>query len=190
VNPIAERHRAAEKALQATGMDWNFIRPDSMASNCLQWSRTIREEQRVYAPYPDAMRCAVHEDDIALLAVHCLLSERYLARTIEVTGREVLRVRDQVQCIASHLGTPLECVTVSRQEALQRMRAANHAMPLQAAQRLLDYLKKSVTEAPNISDEFTRATGCALRGFSDWVSDNIDHFRSDRGAVTKVKVSG
>ncbi len=190
VNPIAERHRIAENAAQAAGMNWTFIRPDSMASNCLQWTRSIREERRVYVPYPGSMRCAVHEDDIALLAVQCLLSERYSARTVEVTGGEVLRIHEQVQCIASHLGTRIECVTVSEQDALHRMQAANQALSLPAARRLLDYLKKSVTVAPRISDEFSQFTGRASRSFGDWVRDNIDHFLPCPGAGTNDKVSG
>lgn len=177
-NPIAERHRAAEAAAQAAQLDWTFIRPDTMASNCLQWAAAIRDEGRVYAPYPESMRNPLHEDDIALLAVASLLNGEHSGRAFEVTGSALLRVSDQVDAIARELGRTLECVSISHVEALARMAASNPSQSGQAAARLLDYLKKSVAVAPRITDDFARATGLAPRTFSAWVRDNVDRFKS------------
>lgn len=179
-NPIAERHRAAETAAQAAQLDWTFIRPDTMASNCLQWAASIRDEGRVYTPYPESMRNPLHEDDIALLAVASLLSGEHSGRAFDVTGSALLRVSDQVDAIATELGRTLECVRISHAQALARMAATSPGLSDQAAARLLDYLQKSVTVAPRITDDFARATGHAPRTFSEWARDNIDQFTSAR----------
>jgi uncharacterized protein YbjT (DUF2867 family) len=176
-NPIAERHRAAENAARTAGLDWTFIRPDTLASNCLQWAPGIRAEQRVYTPYPESKRSAVHEDDIAMLAVSSLLGTENVGRVFEITGGHLLSIRDQVNTIAVHLGMPVECVQISHEEAVQRM-TANPAQSPQAAARILDYLKKSVTVPPRITDDFERATGCAPRNFSEWVADHRAEFQS------------
>lgn len=184
-NPIAERHRIAEAAAQAAGLDWTFIRPDTMASNCLQWAPSIRDERRVYTPYPESMRSAVHEDDIALLAVESLLGAEHIGRAFEVTGAELLRIREQVHCIAAHLGSAVECVPISHEEAVQRMATAETGLSPQAAARVLEYLKKSVTVPPRITDDYARATGRVPRSFSEWVGDNVGCFRRDRSTVTE-----
>lgn len=175
-NPIAERHRAAERAMQQAGLACTFIRPDTMASNCLQWAASIRDEGRVCTAYPDALRNPVHEDDLALLAVQSLLSQAHRGGTYYVTGPAVLSIREQVRTIAELCGRAVECVELSEREALAHMQAATPGLTPVAMQRLLDYLRKSVHVPPPISDEFFLATGMAPRNFADWVRDNLQAF--------------
>lgn len=175
-NPIAERHRVAENAARSAGLDWTFIRPDTLASNCLQWAPGIRAERRVYTPYPESKRSALHEDDVAMLAVSSLLGTQNVGRILEITGGHLSSIREQVNTIAEQLGSAVECVQISHEEALRRM-TANPAQSPQAAARILDYLKKSVTVPPRLTDEFEQATGCAPRSFSEWVADNLADFQ-------------
>ncbi len=175
-NPIAERHRIAEVAVRAAGLQWTFIRPDTMASNCLQWVQDIRREGRVYAPYPDSMRNPVHEDDIARLAVLALVSGTLLGRALYITGPEILSIRQQAHVIADAIGRPLECVQTSAQEALDRMLAADPGMSPDAARRLLEYLRRTQTARPQISTEFETVTGTAPKTFAQWVGDNLEAF--------------
>lgn len=177
-NPIAERHRIAEAAVKAAGFEFTFIRPDTMASNCLQWARSIREEGRVYTACPDSMRNPVHEDDLALLAALALESNVHIGRAYFVTGPQVLRVRDQLDIIAEQRGTAIGCICIEEEEAMTRSMQAQPGMSRLAAQRLLDYLKKSVTVRPDVSDEFLEATGRAPRPFVEWVRDHLNAFRS------------
>jgi uncharacterized protein YbjT (DUF2867 family) len=176
-NPIAERHRAAENAARSAGLDWTFIRPDTLASNCLQWAPGIRAEQRVYTPYPESKRSAVHEDDVAMLAVSSLIGTQNVGRVFEITGGRLLSIREQVSTIAVRLGKPVECVQITHEEAVRRM-TSNPAQSPQAAARILDYLKKSVTVPPRITDDFEQATGCAPRDFSEWVEDHLAEFEN------------
>lgn len=183
-NPIAERHRAAENAVRSAGLDWTFIRPDTLASNCLQWAPGIRSERRVYTPYPESKRSAVHEDDVAMLAVSSLLGTQNVGRILEITGGCLLSIREQVNTIAEQLGCAVECVQISHEEALRRM-TANPAQSPQAAARILDYLKKSVTLPPRLTDEFEQAMGRAPRSFSEWVADNLADFQGAASIVFK-----
>ena len=188
-NPIAERHRVAENAARDAGLDWVFIRPDTMASNCLQWRECIRDEGRVYTPCPESMRNPVHEDDIALLAAQSLLSDANVGRAFDITGPEVLCIQDQVDSIAAQLGVRIECIRISDEEAMARMMQPPSGLPMQTAQRLLEYLRKSVTVRPCVSLDYQAATGSAPRRFADWVRDNLDQFRnagSPRSASTLI----
>lgn len=177
-NPIAERHRAAENAVRSAGLDWTFIRPDTLASNCLQWAPGIRSEQRVCTPYPASMRSALHEDDIALLAVMSLLGTQHVGHAFDITGGQLLSIQEQVKCIADQLGRPVACVQIPPEEALQHMTANAASSVAAAAARILDYQKKSVTVPPRLTDELERATGHAPRPFGDWVADHLHHFQA------------
>ncbi len=176
VNPIVERHRVAEDAARAAGLRCTLLRPDTMASNCLQWVQTIRAECRVYTAYPESMRNPVHEDDIALLAVESLLGAGLRDCQFEITGPACITIREQVATIAARLGVKLDCVTISTEEALVRMAAPPTGLSPESAGRLLDYQKKSITVAPPIADDFKKATGRAPRPFDAWVEDNISYF--------------
>lgn len=175
-NPIAERHRAAEGAAQAAGLACTFIRPDTMASNCLQWAAGIRDEGRVCTAYPEALRNPVHEDDLALLAVQSLLSDAHAGRAFYVTGPQVLSIREQARTIAGLCGRELQCVELAEPEAMAHMLAETPGLAPAAAERLLDYLRKSQTVRPPVSEDFRRATGLVPRSFADWVRDNLQAF--------------
>jgi uncharacterized protein YbjT (DUF2867 family) len=178
VNPIAERHREAEGALQSAGLAWTFVRPDTMASNCLQWAPDIRQQARVYTAYPESLRCPVHEDDIALLAVESLLDDRHQGHAYDITGPELLSIREQVQCIARHLGTGVQCVAIPDAQAVARMLSSSPGLTPTGAARLLDYLRRSVTAPPHLSDDFRRAIGQTPRRFDDWVGENLAAFQA------------
>lgn len=175
-NPIAERHRAAEDAATAAGLACTFIRPDTMAANCLQWAAAIRAEDCVRTAHPDALRNPVHEDDLALLAVQALLSDAHAGRAYYVTGPQVLSIREQVRTIAALRGRDVQCVELTEAQALARMLADTPGLAPAAAQRLLDYLRKSLTQRPPVSEEFRAATGAAPRSFAQWVRDHLPAF--------------
>ena len=176
-NPIAERHRIAEDAVRDAGLEYVFIRPDTMASNCLQWAADIRTEGRVYTPYPESLRNPVHEDDLAHFAVTALRTDMPTDRAFHITGPQVVSIKYQVNCIAGHLGTAIECTYISEEEAVARLAQPPSKLPPLAALRLLEYLKKSVAVRPDITDDFAHFTGYVPRSFSDWVSDNLAAFR-------------
>ena len=176
-NPIAERHRAAENAALASGLGCTLLRPDTMASNCLQWGQTIRDERRVYTAYPESMRNPVHEDDIALLAAQSLLGTGFDNCAFEITGPASITIREQVAAIAARLGTALDCVAIPVEQTLLRMTAPSTGLSPESASRLLEYQKKSVTLPPRISGDFEKAVGHPPRRFEAWVDDNIDFFR-------------
>ncbi len=176
-NPIAERHRRAEAAVREAGVDCTFIRPGTLASNCLQWQDSIVREHAVHVPFPGSMRAPIHEDDIALLAVRALARSMHRGEALHVTGPHVVSIAAQVAEISRQLGAELLCLPIDRAAAMQAMTAGSRAMPTQAAERLLDYLEQSTTVRPAVTADFERATGGAARNFGHWVHDNLDHFR-------------
>ena len=102
-NPIAMRHVTVERALEASGLDWTFVRPGFYATNTLRW-RSIRTERVLRAAFPEATASLVHERDIAAVAVRALLDDVHRGAAYPVLGAGPLTMREQVAAIAEALG--------------------------------------------------------------------------------------
>lgn len=180
-NPVAERHRQAERAILDEDLDWTFIRPDTMASNALRWVPSIREHGFVRSPYPESSGTPLHEDDIAVIAAQSLAFAVHVGTALTITGPQCLSVRQQVGIIGEVIGKRVDCVEVSREEALRSMESGSPPISREVASRLLDYTQKSVTFKPVVMDEFEKATGLQPRSFREWVTDNASHFAIQAG---------
>jgi uncharacterized protein YbjT (DUF2867 family) len=176
-NPVAERHRRMEQAVKAAGIALTTLRPDTMASNCLQWAPGIRRSGCVRAPYPMAMRNPVHEADIALVATLAMRnSKAFQGQAYTLTGPACLTLQEQVESIARATGRPLVCQTCSPTEALREWVAGPPGVPQAVAERLLAYMEKCTRVVPETSPDFQLATGQTARSFERWAQDHATDF--------------
>lgn len=175
-NPVARRHRQAEEAVWDGGLAWTFLRPDTLASNCLSWASSIRTERCVYVPFPESQRNPIHEDDVALVAAHAMVSGQLMGRALFLTGPGCQTIAQQVELIGQAIGTTLTCVQIDTEQAVLAMSTGPSAVPLDVARRLVEYMRKTTTTAPDISPDFELAMGRAPRPFADWVADHIADF--------------
>ncbi len=177
-NPVAERHRAMEQCVQDAGISGTWLRPDTLASNCLSWAGEIRAHGRVSVPYPSSLRNPLHEDDVARVAALAMLDgDRYGGRSFLLTGPAPLSIREQVAAIGQASGQTIECREIAPQEAIDRMARGPGAMPLDVARRLVAYMEKTTREAPAVTNDFFEATGRRPRAFSEWAIEHAGAFR-------------
>ena len=179
-NPIAERHRRAEQAVIDAGLEWTFLRPDILASNCLSWSNSIIQEGLVRVPYPESRRNPLHEDDVAAVACAALLRDELRSSTLLLTGPSVLTIRQQVMALAEVTGMPLRCVSISEAEALQAMSRSQPQLSTEAATRLLAYQRKMVAIEPETTQAVLRVMGRPARTFAHWAQDHVADFQPPR----------
>lgn len=173
-NPISARHDAVEKAVQAAGLAWTFLRPDSFAANALAWATTIRAHGVVRAAYPHTLRNPVDESDIAAVATTALLDERHIGSAYLLTGPALISQMQQVEAIAAAIGTAVRFEELSREQALSEM---SQRMPTAIALKLLDYMAKSVHTPPLVTADVERVLGRAARPFAQWAHDHAEAFR-------------
>src|SRR5262245_58508626 len=68
-NPMATMHAEIERLIEASGLQWTFLRPGMFAANALHWwSPQIRAGNVVRWPYGEAPTAPIHERDIATVA--------------------------------------------------------------------------------------------------------------------------
>ncbi len=107
-NPVAAIHAAIERQIEASDVEWTFLRPGMFALNAINWwAPSIRIADVVRWPYGEAPTAPIHERDIAAVAVRTLLEAGHAGRDYVLTGPESLTQREQVSIIGEVIGRPL-----------------------------------------------------------------------------------
>ncbi|MFB9904620.1 NAD(P)H-binding protein [Allokutzneria oryzae] len=171
---IGRRHVLVERALEASTMDWTFVRPGAFAANTLQWAKSIREEGVVRAPYANANIAPVHEKDIAAVAVRALLDDGHAKKAYELTGPESLTQLRQVELIAEAVGRPVRFDELTPEQTREQM---SRWVPQGVVDSLLGYLAEAEQRTAEIFDITEKITGRRARTFADWAADHVDDFR-------------
>lgn len=174
-NPIGVRHRALEDEVEATGLEWTFVRPGSFAANSLQWVDQIKVGDVVYGPYAEAQMAAIHEADMGAVAARALLADDLVGQTPELTGPESLSFADQVRIIGEVVGRPLRYEEIPPGAARERM--VGDFLTPEMADSLLRVFAELVDRPQAVSPEVERITGRPGLTFAQWVEDHVADFR-------------
>jgi uncharacterized protein YbjT (DUF2867 family) len=174
-NPIAQAHRTVELAIERSGLAWTFIRPGMFATNTRWWwQRSIRAENVVRGPYPDAQTAPVHERDLAALAVSALTGPGHEGRAYTVYGPESLTLRRQVEYIGQAIGRGIAFEVVSVGQAREEL---GRALPAFLVETMLRLWAAGDGRPAAVSAVVEEVTGTAGRGFGRWAADHADDFR-------------
>ena len=173
-NPIGVRHRALEDEVEATGLEWTFVRPGGFAANSLQWVDQIKAGDVVYGPYAGAQMAAIHEADMGAVAARALLADDLVGQTPELTGPESLSFADQVRIIGEVVGRPLRYEEIPPEAARERM--VGDFLTPEMADSLLRVFAELVDRPQAVSPEVERITGRPGRTFAQWVEDHVADF--------------
>ncbi|MGW6011242.1 NAD(P)H-binding protein [Streptomyces sp. NPDC055210] len=180
-NPSHQHHRAVERAVEDSGADWTFVRPDEFAGNTLwKWGDSIRTENVVRAPYGKAARAIVHEADIAAVVATALLEDGHAGAQYLVTGPQALTQVEQVAAIAAATGRDIRFEELSREAGRAAMSAV---MPPPVVEMLLDYLAESAVTPGPVTDAVHRVTGRQARTFASWAAEHAGGFSGEAAAT-------
>src|SRR4030095_17013227 len=133
-NPLALLLAEIERVIEASSLQWTFLRPGMFAANALAWwAPQIRVDNVVRWPYAAAPTAPIHERDIASVAVHALMEPGHNNADYVVTGPQSLTQREQVAVIGDVLGRSLRFEEISPAAARQEL-----PMPSSAVDMLLN----------------------------------------------------
>lgn len=174
-NPIAVQHRTIELAIEASGMDWTFIRPGMFATNTRWWwTKPIRAESPVRLPYPQAQTAPIHEKDIAAAAVTALIEPGHAGRAYTVYGPQSLTLREQIESIGAAIGREIAIEVISPQEARTELGRTMPPAGVEAIMRIWTAGKTAPARTSTIVEELT---GSPAHTFAQWAADHADDFR-------------
>jgi uncharacterized protein YbjT (DUF2867 family) len=181
-NPIARQHRAVERAIEQSGIDWTFIRPGMFATNTRWWwAESIRRANAVRIPYPDAQTAPVHEKDIAALTVTALTEQGHSHQAYTVYGPQSLTLRHQVTHIGEAIGREISLAVITARQAREELAAS--MSPVAADAVLRAWQAGNGSPAPT-SVIVGKITGHPARTFTRWAADHADDFRSQFGGAS------
>ncbi|MEU3793613.1 NAD(P)H-binding protein [Streptomyces fructofermentans] len=173
-NHSARHHRTVEQAVEESGVEWTFVRPDEFAGNVIwKWGHSIRTEDVVRAPYGGAARALVHEADVAAVAAAALLEDGHGGARYEVTGPRALTQVEQVATLARAVGREIRFEELSREAGREAM---SGFMPPPVVEMVLDYLAASVVEPGPVTTVVRDVTGREPLSFARWAEDNAGAF--------------
>lgn len=173
--PIAEMHRVVEEAVAASGIPYTFLRPENFASNILMWGwpEMIRADGVLHFPYPESHSDAIHESDIAAVAVKALTEPGHEGRSYFLTGPESITQREQLEIIGEAIGKPVRYDELTDAQARA---ALAPIVPEWVMDAVVGYWAHTDGVPAPITDEVQRITGAAPRSFKQWATDHAADF--------------
>lgn len=170
---IAKIHRPVERAIEASGLAWTFLRPNSYMQNVVTYmSDTIRSESAIYSAAGDGRIAHVDVRDIAAVAVRALTAIGHEHKAYSLTGPEALSYDDVARELSNALGRTIRHVRLSPLELKQGMLA--DGVPEEIADALVD-LDRFYREngASRVTGDVRHVTGRAPRRFADYAREHV-----------------
>ncbi|MDI5979743.1 NAD(P)H-binding protein [Amycolatopsis magusensis] len=164
-----------ERAVEAAGFDWTFVRPGVFANNTLGWADEIKASGTVSSAYPHAAQTPIDLRDIARVAAKVLTESGHTGRRYPLSGPESITQAGQVEAVAAALGTGIRFHELTREE--HRERWLGYGIPAEVADWLLDGFAEA-TEHPQVPEPgYEELMGHPGTTYAQWAADNAEAFR-------------
>jgi uncharacterized protein YbjT (DUF2867 family) len=174
-NPVSALHRRIEQLIEASDLEWTFLRPGMFALNArLWWGPQIRAGDVVRWPYRSASTAPVHERDIAQVAVRALLDEGHAGAEYVLTGPEALSHEQQVETIGRAIGRSLRYEEISPGQV---RREWSGATPPAIVEMLLAAWAAAAEHPAFITSTVRDITGKRPRAFREWAAEHAAAFQ-------------
>jgi uncharacterized protein YbjT (DUF2867 family) len=116
-------HRAAEQAIEDSGLAWTVLRPTSFASNFLWYRELINTGEPIPNLLGTAQQAVVDPRDVAAVAVEALLDDAHVGHRYDLTGPELVTFDDQAAILERVLDRPVKTVDADVRTQLAGMPA-------------------------------------------------------------------
>ncbi len=168
---LGKIHREGEKAIEASGLDWTFIRANSFMQNTINYSgATIKEQSAIYSATGDKEISHVDVRDIAAVAVAALTEDGHASKAYDLNGPEALSYDDVTAQLSTALGREIKHIDIP----LEHLRGAmlEQHMPEFMVDNLVD-LERYYSEGNAAADhnDIKAVTGKEPRTFSDFARE-------------------
>ncbi len=171
--PGGEFHRAAERAVEDSGLEWTHVRPGMFAGNLVDWADAIRAEGVVKAPYGAARQSPVHELDIAAVAATALLSDGHHGKIYTLSGPEALTKAEQVAAISKAIGRDIRFEELTPEQWREHVKE----MPPFVIDWLLGLWAQTVDHPESVLPTVQDVLGRPARTVTEWAADHAEDFR-------------
>lgn len=163
-------HRAAEQAIEDSGLAWTVLRPTSFASNFLWYRDLVDTGEPIPNILGTAKQAVVDPRDVAAVAVEALLNDAHVGQRYDLTGPELVTFTDQAATLERVLNRPVKTVDVD-------VRTQLAGMPDEAISAVatgVDWARAG--GAAYVTDHVNRILGRPAGTFEQWTVDHRQAF--------------
>ncbi|MEO3799629.1 NAD(P)H-binding protein [Nonomuraea sp. B1E8] len=172
-NVIAQYHRDVERAVEASGIEWTFLRLLFPAINSLTFAMQLQGGDVIRAPYMEAAFSAVHERDVAEVAARILVDGGHAGQAHDLTGPESVTQAQQVRILSETLERPLTVEDVDPEPVLQQM---SRFMDHEFLAALFGLMAQAVGKPAPVNGVIEHVTGHPARTYAQWAADHRADF--------------
>ena len=173
-NPLRAVGEQIERLIEASGLQWTFLRPGMFAANALSWwAPQIRAGDVVRWPHLAVPTAPIDERDIAAVAVRALCEDGHAGAEYVLTGPQSLSQFEQLSAIGRVIGRSLRIEEISPGEARRELLTI---MPLPAVNMLLQAWAAAIGQAAHVTSTVAEITGAPPHTFLDWATDSAAEF--------------
>lgn len=174
---FAKWHRAVEKTIERSGLQYTFLRCNEFMQNTLTYYLgTIKSQGAFYLPTKDAKNSVIDVRDIAAVAVKALTASGHENKVYELTGPEALSHEQIAQKLSAAVGKQIKYVDIS--PAAFKEGAVAAGIPGWYADALLNlYQLYLAGGAQQVTKDVERVTGKKPRSFDQFAREHAAAFR-------------
>ncbi|MBI5815132.1 MAG: SDR family oxidoreductase [Nitrospinae bacterium] len=175
---LAKWHRAAERAVEESGVAWTHLRPNSFMQNYVNFhSHSIKEQGAFYLPHGNGAVSFVDTRDIADAAAEILVNPAaHAGKAYTLTGPAAITNHQAAQTLSSAAGKNVAYVDIPESKAREGMAAMG--IPDWMVDGLLElYAVNKAGHTATVTGDIKNITGKAARSFGDFAKDYAGAFK-------------
>jgi len=173
-NPLRAGGLDIESRIEASGLNWTFLRPSMFSANALHfWGPQIRSGQTVRWPYLSTPTAPIDQYDMAAVAVQALCERGHDRTDYVITGPQSLTQAEQIDTIGRVIGREITKQNLSDEEARRELEPTYG----KAIDMLLDAWRAGADKPAWVTNTVEQVTGNRARTFEQWVRKHAEAFR-------------
>jgi len=172
-NAIARYHILTERAIEASGLAWTFVRPNAFMSNAYRWKPQLAAGDVVRLPFAAVRAACIDPDDLGAVIAAAFASPAHAGRAYRVSGPESLLPAEQVRILGEALGRPLRFEAQSDAEARADMSAR---MPREYVDALFKFYADGDLDELQVLPTVEQITGRKPGTFAAWARAHAGAF--------------
>ena len=170
-------HRAAEKLIEASGLDWTFLRPNNFMQNYFFNAESIKSHGTYYSPFGSAAISHIDARDIGEVAAKVLSTDGHAGKIYRLTGPKAITEAEASKQLSLATGKPVTCIPVTLEQVREGM--VSHGMPPVVAEATAELLGRMATgTASAVLPDVKQLLGRPARDFAQFANDFSAVFRS------------
>jgi len=174
-NPARTLALQVEERIEASGLQWTFLRPGMFAANARHWwGPQIRAGDAVRWPCLSVPTAPIDERDIAAVAVRALSEDGHVGAEYVLTGPQSLSQFEQLLTIGRAIGRSLRIEEITPDQARRELL---RIMPEPIINMLLDAWAAASGQPAFVTSTIEEVTGEPARTFLEWASDHAMEFQ-------------